>query len=106
MSAWWTSLLLLAAPAGPPPPPSEPARTVRPASEQEHREAIDFAQLSLGEWVAARRELLRELEALHRRGRSPGAARKLEQWRAADLDAEVRHIQAGLNAARQRKHPR
>jgi hypothetical protein len=37
---------------------------------------------------------------------SPGAARKLEQWRAADMDAEVRHIQAGLNATRQRLHPR
>lgn len=102
MSAWWPFLLLLAAPSGPP-PPSEP---VRPASERQHRQALDFAQLSLGDWVAARRELLRELESLERRGSSPGAARKLARWRAADVDAEVRHIQDGLNAARQRMRPR
>lgn len=106
MSAWWLALLLLAAPSGPLPPPSEPVRSVRQGSAREHREAVDFAQLALGEWGAARRELRRELEALGRRGTHPGAARKLAQWRAADGDAEVRHIQAGLNAARQRLHPR
>jgi len=102
MNAWWTALLLLATPPGQPPPPSEPVRAVRPASEQEQRQAVDFAQRSLGDWVAARRELLRELESLRRRGGNPEAARKLERWRAADMDAEVRHIQAELNVARQR----
>lgn len=105
MSAWCAVLLLLAAPTGEPAPPAEPVRSVRPATEREQREALDVAQLALGDWVAARRELLRELESLRKRGRNPGAARKLAQWLATDVDAEVRHIQAGLNAARQRLHP-
>jgi hypothetical protein len=106
MSALWTCLLLMASsgPAGEPPPSPEAARSVRPATEREHREALDFAQLMLGEWGAARRELLRELEALRRRGH-PGAAERLERWRAADLEAEVRRIQDGLNAARRRATP-
>jgi hypothetical protein len=102
MSAWWTCLLLLAAPTGEPASPAEPVSVVRPATEREQREALDVAQLALGDWVAARRELLRELESLRKRGCNPGAARKLEQWLATDVDAEVRHIQAGLNTARQR----
>ncbi len=106
MCSPWASLLLLSvsgsAPEPPPPPEAPPA--LRLASEEECREAVDFAQLSLGEWMAARRELLGELEALRRRGGGMGVE-KLERWRSADADlkAEVRRIQDGLNAARQRR---
>jgi hypothetical protein len=106
MSALWLCLLLASAsgPAGEPPVSPEAPRALRPATEAERREAVDFAQLALGDWLAARQELRRELESLRRRGGSAGLE-KLERWRAADLEAEVRRIQDGLNAARARLRP-
>ncbi len=100
MPPWLTWLLLASAPALPP-PEVPTSRVVRPATLRERREAVDSAQLALGEWGAARRELLRELEALRRTGRRDLEA-AWSRWHAADVEAEVQRIQEGLNAARAR----